>query len=89
MESSNPVKKTYRYRYRCLSCNKEFPLREDKILLCKTCFHKRMKKVVDADRRLLMRNNRRGETAADFCPVFLPSAAPRRKSFGKEANKDK
>lgn len=88
MESSNPVKKTYRYRYRCLSCNKEFPLREDKILLCKTCFHKRMKKVVDADRRLLMRNNRRGETAADFARLFAISR-PKAKKLWQEANKDK
>ena len=86
MENPKPVKKTYRYR--CLNCNKDFPLREDKILLCKTCLNKRMKKVVDADRRLLMRNNRRGETAADFARLFAISRSKAKKLW-QEANKDR
>lgn len=54
----------------CADCGKLFFLREDGIMLCKQCLKKRMEQVVRYDRKLLMQNNTRGETATDFAVLF-------------------
>ena len=54
----------------CAACGKLFFLREDGIMLCKQCLKKRMEKIVRYDRKLLMANNTRKETAVEFAALF-------------------